>query len=162
MAVKSTALKNGEAQQTRYRSPTAIMTPSAAVVVMVRLLRLLAVLLLALSTFGNYVTFAGGWGALGWDWAKLPASIAAINWPMVIAAIVFQGVFAALQWGSKAMRWWLLYGLALLVSAIPSFLTYNAWAGSYFSAQIGAFFAGTIIFLAAIGADALPEWVLVG
>lgn len=161
MAVRSAHLKDGEAAP-RYRNPTAIVQPVAAVIAMVRLLRLLALVLLVLSTFGNYVAFAGGWEALGWDWSDLPTSIAAISWPMAGAALVYQGIFAAIQWGSKAVQWWLLYTVALLASAIPSFLTYNAWAGPYLSAQIGALLAGAVVFVAAVGADALPEWVLVG
>lgn len=128
----------------------------------IRILRFVAWALLVMSTFGNYVQFAGGWERIYWSWRDLGGSLAAISWGAVAFAVVFQAVFSLIQWGAKAQRWWLLYTLGLLASAIPSFLTYNAWAGPYLTAQIGAAFTVAIIGLAAIGADALPEWVLVG
>lgn len=162
MTVQSKELKNGEIQEPRYRSPTAIVRPAVAVYYSVRLLQFIAWALLAMSTFGNYITFIGGWQAWKWDWWRPVESLGSITWSMVFAAVAYQGVFAVLQWGTKALRWWLVYGLALIASAIPSFLTYNAWAGPFFAAHIGAIFAAIVIGLASIGADALPEWVLVG
>lgn len=170
MSVKSSTLHDGKTEDARrraYRSPTAVVEPDSAVRVMVIVLRVAAVLLLVFSTFGNYVTFAGGWDALGWNWRDLGASFAAINWPMVVAAIVFQIIFAALQWGAKAAAadeplWWWAYAFALIASAVPSFLTYNSWAGPFLAFHIGGLFAGVLIFIASAGGDALPEWVLVG
>lgn len=128
----------------------------------IRILRVVAWALLVMSTFGNYVQFVGGWEQVYWNWRDLAGSIGSIAWLAVLFAVIFQGVFSLLQWGAKANRWWLLYSFALLGSAIPSFLTYNAWAGPYLTAQIGAALAVVVIGLAVIGADALPEWILVG
>lgn len=153
MAVQSKALKDGKAEEPRaYRSPTALVAPVAVALMAIRILRVIAFLLIAMSIFGNYVTFIGGWAQLSW----------AINWSMAIVAIAYQLIFGVLQWGMKALRWWLVYLFALFASAIPSFLTYHAWAGPYLSIHIGALFAFILVGLAAIGADALPEWVLVG
>lgn len=152
MSVKSTALKNGEPQQARYRSPTAVIPPGHAAGCAVRIMQAIALILLALSTFGNYVTFIGGWDSLGWP----------VNLLMVGAAAVYQAVFSALQWGMKALRNWPMYTLALIGSAIPSFLTYNAWAGPFLSVHLGVYVTVLIIGLASLGADAIPEWVLVG
>ena len=149
------------AVQSRH-SPTAVVSPGTAAYYAIRILRVIAFILLIMSTFGNYITFIGGWDAFRWSWSRPIASLQAVVWPMAIAAVVYQGTFSALQWGMKALRYWLVYGIALLASAIPSFLTYNAWAGPFLSAQIGVFFAGTIVLVASVGADALPEWVLVG
>jgi hypothetical protein len=157
MAVKSSPM----------RSATAVLPQATAITASVVVLRVLALLLLTMSTFGNYVTFVGGWAATSkapgffWSWSNLAASIAAINWSMVLLAIVYQVVFSLLQWGTKAKRVWSLYMLFLLASAIPSFLTYNGWAGPYLAEQVGVWIAGILVFIAAVGADAVPEWVLV-
>lgn len=130
---------------------TAVVPHGAVIRAMVFILRTIALILLVLSTFGNYVTFIGGWPQ--WSWS--------ISWPMAGAAVAYQALFSVIQWGAKAARWWLVYTVALLASAVPSFLTYYGWAGSYLTVQVGAIMAFIIIGLATIGADALPEWVLV-
>lgn len=153
-------LVNGRVVEEQRRAySTHLIKRSSAIRWMIRILRFVAWALLVMSTFGNYVQFAGGWERVAWRWSDPIGSIA---WLAVVFAIVFQAVFCFIQWGAKASRWWLLYGFALLGSAIPSFLTYNAWAGPYLTAQIGVVFTFIVVGLAVIGADALPEWVLVG
>jgi len=124
------------------------------------MLWVLAILLWLASTFGNFVQFVGGW---------------AYTWPLnantdkgVLYALVYQGIFTIAQWGFKAKRWWVLYLVALLASAIPSFVTYNAWANGWLVARVPtapadvvALLAGLLIFLIAVLVDLIPEWVLV-
>ena len=85
----------------------------------IMLLWVIAVLLWIASTFGNFVQFVGGW-ALVWP---LNAHTAA----GILYALLYQGIVTIAQWGFKAKRWWPLYILALLASALPSFVTYNSW-----------------------------------
>jgi hypothetical protein len=158
MTVKSTELKNGEPKQARYRSPTAMVDPYVAAHATILMLRGVSILLLLLSTFGNYIAFIGGWNA---PWR--------LAWPIIAAAVLYQVVFSLAQWGTKALArathnwaWGLGYAFALIASAVPSFLAYNGWAGPWLAFQVGVWPAGIIIFIAAVGADALPEWVLVG
>lgn len=134
----------------RRRTP-AVVSAGRVITLMFWMLRFFAVLLILGSTFGNYVQFVGGWN-VAWP----------VSWTAIGFAVFYQLVCSVLQWGFKAVRWWPLYGLALIASAIPSFLTYNAWAGSYLTAQFGTALAFVIMGLAVIAADALPEWVLVG
>lgn len=135
------------------RSPH-VLPRSSVIVATIWMLRIIALALLVASTFGNYVQFIGGWPAPG---RSMPFS-----WLVLGAAAGYQLICSLFQWGFKAQRWWLPYALALIASAIPSFLTYNSWAGPYLSAQLGSIIAGLLILGATIGADALPEWVLVG
>jgi hypothetical protein len=123
---------------------------SAVLRAMIGILRIVAVLLIIASTFGNYVLFVGGWS----QWTP-------INAVAVGLAALYQALCCVLQWGFKAARWWILYFAALFASAIPSFLTYNAWAGPYLAVQFGPALALLIMAIATLGADALPEWVLV-
>jgi hypothetical protein len=117
-------------------------------------LRAIAVLLVLASAFGNYVQFAGGWPQQG---QPLPMSEA-----IVLYAVGYQLLCSVFQWGFKAMAWWPLYGLALIASAVPSYLTYSAWVGPWLAPQIGTSLALVAIGIATLAADALPEWVLVG
>lgn len=124
------------------------------------LLWILAILLWLASTFGNFVQFVGGWDYV---------------WPLndytgkgVGYALAYQAIFTIAQWGFKAKRWWVLYTIALLASAIPSFMTYNAWANSWLVARVpsaptdvAALLAGALIFVIAVLVDLIPEWVLV-
>jgi hypothetical protein len=144
MSVESKPLRSS------VRSPH-VVPRSAVIVAMIWMLRIISLALLIVSTFGNYVQFVGGWDQY-WP----------INWAIVGGAAAYQLICSVFQWGFKAQRWWMPYALALIASAIPSFLTYNAWAGPYLSAQVGGVVAGLLILGATIGADALPEWVLVG
>jgi hypothetical protein len=131
-----------------------VLPRSAVIVATITMLRIVALALIVASTFGNYVQFAGGWPA--------PGGVLPLDWLIIGAAVAYQLICSVFQWGFKALRWWLPYAVALIASAIPSFLTYNAWAGPYLSAQLGSIIAGVLILAATIGADALPEWVLVG
>lgn len=125
------------------------------------MLWIVAIVLWLASTFGNFVQFVGGWGYV---------------WPLnehtgrgVLYALVYQGIATLAQWGFKAKRWWLLYGVALLGSAIPSFITYNSWANGWLvahvarsaPADVSALLASLAIFVAAVVVDLIPEWVLV-
>lgn len=135
---------------TTKRTPH-VVSANRVIGITITILRVLAVLLIFTSTFGNYVQFVGGW--------EFAASVNAVA---LALAIGYQALCSVLQWGFKALRWWPLYALFLLASAIPSFLTYNAWAGPYLTAQFGAALAFGMLGIAVIAADALPEWVLVG
>ena len=126
------------------------------------LLWIMAILLWLASTFGNFVQFVGGWG-LAWPLNEKTAS-------GVLYALIYQTVFTLAQWGFKAKRWWLLYSIALLGSAVPSFLTYNSWwINPWIVARLGPSMpfmlawsvASTIIFIATVVNDLIPEWVLV-
>lgn len=137
----------------KARSPQ-VLPQSSVIGATIWMLRIVALALLIVSTFGNYVQFAGGWPEKG-------VSLG-FSWLVLGAAAGYQLICSLFQWGFKALRWWIPYLLALVASAIPSFLTYNAWAGPYLTAQLGSIIAGLLILAATIGADALPEWVLVG
>lgn len=143
-------------------SPTTKVIPGHSVETgAVVMLWMLAILLWLLSTFGNFVQFVGGWDLV---------------WPMnqhtgraVLYALAYQAIFTLAQWGFKAKRWWFLYGVALFASAIPSFLTYNAWANGWLvaraaptvSQEIAPILAGLLLLIVAVIIDLIPEWVLV-
>lgn len=154
MTVKSEPLIHGKPMGDEEKRPArrtpAMVSRGGVIAAMIFILRIMAVLLILMSTFGNYVLFAGGWERY------LPIDIAVVG-----LAAFYQLICCLLQWGFKAARWWLPYGLALLASAIPSFLTYNALVGPYLMTQIGPILAGAFILISVIGGDALPEWVLV-
>jgi hypothetical protein len=149
MAVRSQALVTEEEKRPRRPTP-AMLSRGGVIGAMIGILRIIAVLLMVASTFGNYVQFVGGWG-LYWP----------INWPIIGVALLYQVVCSLLQWGFKAANYWIPYAIALIASAIPSYLTYNAWAGPYLAAQLGSALAFFVLALSTLGADALPEWVLV-
>ncbi len=149
MTVKSTELINGKAP-TKARPSPALMSRGGVIGTMIFILRIIAILLIVASTFGNYVQFVGGW-----------VSYWPINWAIVALAALYQGICCSFQWGFKAAGWWLPYALALFASAIPSFLTYNALFGPYLTTQVGVALALIGIGVAVLGGDALPEWVLV-
>lgn len=135
----------------RPARPSPAMVPRGCVVTAALvLLRVIALALIVLSTFGNYVQFAGGWAV----W--YPPHGAAL-----VYACVYQAVACMLQWGFKAMRWWVPYTFALLASAAPSFLTYNPVIGPALAAQVGIYGAILAVLALVIAGDALPEWVLV-
>ena len=148
--VRSEDLKDGKPLGKRRRASPAVVSKGGAVSAMITILRIIAVALVFLSTLGNYVQFVGGWAAY-WP----------INWKIVGLAALYQLVCSLLQWGFKAAGWWFPYVIALLASAIPSFLTYNGLFGPYLATQVGATLALIGIGIAVIGGDALPEWVLV-
>jgi hypothetical protein len=125
------------------------------------ILWVLAILLWLASTFGNFVQFVGGWGAV-WPPGEQTSK-------GIVYALIYQAIFTVAQWGFKAKRWWMLYTVALLASAVPSFLTYNAWANSWLVARVGqtapadiaALLASVFLFVIAVVVDLIPEWVLV-
>lgn len=148
MAVKSSELVNGKVPAARPSS--ALLSQGGVIGAMILILRIIALILIVASTFGNYVQFMGGWAR----WLPLDALIIGI-------AALYQLICSLLQWGFKAGGMWIPYILALLASAAPSFLTYNAWAGPYLTTQLGSVLGTFVLLVATIGADALPEWVLV-
>lgn len=150
MAVQQGPLVNGKPAETVRRRSPAMVSRGGVIGGMILILRIIAILLILMSTFGNYVLFAGGWERY------TPIDIAIVG-----LAAFYQIICCVLQWGFKAARWWLPYAFALLASAIPSFLTYNALVGPYLVAQIGPILAGAFILISVLGGDALPEWVLV-
>lgn len=125
------------------------------------LLWVTAILLWLLSTFGNFVQFVGGWTNA---WPLNSATLSGVAF-----ALLYQGIFTLAQWGFKAKRWWMLYVIALLASAVPSFLTYNSWANGWIVRQVGervppdaaSLLAGLFLFVVAVLVDLIPEWVLV-
>lgn len=150
MAVTSQPLNNGKVEETRRRPSPAMVSRGGVIGAMIFILRVIALVLIVASTFGNYVQFMGGW-----------AHYLPVSWWVIGAAAVYQLICSLLQWGFKAGKMWIPYVLALLASATPSFLTYNAWAGPYLAVQLGAWLGTVVLLIATIGADALPEWVLV-
>lgn len=132
------------------RPTTAMVSRGGAIGAMIFILRVIAIVLMVASTFGNYVQFVGGWAYY------LP-----LNWPIIGAALLYQLICSLLQWGFKSGRMWIPYAISLVASAIPSFLTYNTWAGPYLTSQLGIPLGAAVLLIATIGADALPEWVLV-
>lgn len=153
MTVKSSELVNGRAPR-RPRPTTAVVSQNGVIAAMIFILRIIALVLIVASTFGNYVQFVGGW--------PKPEETLPFDVLIVCIAMLYQLICSLLQWGFKAGGMWVPYALALLASAAPSFLTYNAWAGPYLATQIGSFLGVALLLIATIGADALPEWVLVG
>lgn len=121
---------------------------------------------LLISTFGNYIMFSGGWQGF-----TFPHFV--VN--SLVWAVVFQllCVGAQLAFKSKAkkgggMNWWIAYGIALLVSAVPSFLTahygFSEQLTLALAPQIGSAALPVVIvaiFLGALAIDMLPEWVAV-
>ena len=82
MAVKSTPLH-------RSTRPSPAMVPRGCVITAALvMLRVVALALIVMSTFGNYVQFAGGW-----DRYMPPQNTA------LIYAALYQGVCCVLQWG---------------------------------------------------------------
>jgi hypothetical protein len=148
-------MENGKAAEARRQGPvrSQVIPRGCAAMGAVILLWVSAVALLVASTFGNYVLFIGGWERVRW-----PTDQVALK--ALILACLFQGIFSVAQWGFKALRLWPAYGIALLVSVIPSFLTYNEWAGPWLAIYIG-FLAPLVVFLTAVFVDMLPEWILV-
>lgn len=150
---RSVPLESGRVERRQaYRSqfiPRGCMARSA-----IGLLWFVALVLLAVSTFGNYVLFVGGWERMRWP-ADRDAAIA------LGLAVGFQAVCCLAQWGFKAIRLWFAYGIALFVSVIPSFLAYNAGVGPWLEPQIGWVLAPLAIFLVSVFIDMLPEWILV-
>lgn len=144
MTVKSEPLKRPA------RPSPAIMPRGCVITAALALLRVIALALIAVSTFGNYVQFAGGW-----------AFYAPIQTTPLLYAAIYQAVACMLQWGFKAMRWWIPYAFALIASAAPSFLTYNPVLGPYLVGQVGVYGAIIVVIALVIAGDALPEWVLV-
>lgn len=135
----------------RAARPSPAMMPRGCVIAAaLTLLRVLAIALILVSTFGNYVQFAGGWAVF---WPP--------QWVTLLYAGIYQLICCMLQWGFKAMRWWVPYGFALIASAAPSFLTYNPVIGPYLAAQIGIYGAILVVLALVLAGDALPEWVLV-
>lgn len=144
-------------QRTPHVIPRQSVETSAIV-----MLWIIAILLWLASTFGNFVQFVGGWG-LVWPLNERTAA-------GVLYALVYQAVATIAQWGFKAKRWWPLYMLALLASAIPSFVTYNSWwINPWIVARLGSsvpdllawWIASVVIFVATVINDLIPEWVLV-
>lgn len=118
------------------------------------LLWLVALVLLGVSTFGNYVLFVGGWERVRWPTDR-------VTFTALGFAVGFQVVCCLAQWGFKAIRLWFAYTIALLISVIPSFLAYNAGVGPWLEPQIGWVLAPLAIFLVSVFIDMLPEWILV-
>lgn len=147
MPVTGTPL--GGAQRAARPSP-AMMPRGCVISGALALLRVLAVALILMSTFGNYVQFTGGWESF---WPP--------QWTILLYASIYQGICCILQWGFKAMRWWIPYGFALIASAAPSFFTYNPVLGPYIAPQVGIYGAIVIVIALVLAGDALPEWVLV-
>lgn len=128
------------------------------------ILWVLSALLWLASWFGSYVPFAAGpEGALRGPetWPTFDAAALGIS-------LVFQLIVSVLQWGAWAMHkrtkggGWLLVGLmTLLVSGVPSFLTYWGWAGDMLTATTGGmwFIAAPILAIAVLLGDRIPEWV---
>lgn len=149
MTVREAPLSSGKTTAPRRPSPAMVPRGCVTIAALV-MLRVIAVVLILASTFGNYVQFVGGWASY---WPP--------EWVILLYAAIYQAVCSLFQWGFKAMRWWVPYLIALFASAIPSFLTYNALFGPYLALQVGAIPALIGIAIAVIGGDALPEWVLV-
>lgn len=144
-------------QRTPHVVPAHVVEAGAIIMLWV-----IAILLWLASTFGNFVQFVGGWG-LVWPLNERTAA-------GVLYALVYQAVATIAQWGFKAKRWWPLYMLALLASAIPSFVTYNSWwINPWIVARLGSpvpnllawWIASVVIFVATVINDLIPEWVLV-
>lgn len=149
MPVRSAPMNNPPTRAPARPSP-AMMPRGCVITAALVILRVVAIALILVSTFGNYVQFVGGW-----DFYWPP------QWVTLLYAGIYQGLCCLLQWGFKAMRWWFPYAFALIASAAPSFLTYNVVIGPYFTAQFGAQLAFIAVALFVIAGDALPEWVLV-
>lgn len=147
MPVRSTPMNT--APRAARPSP-AVMPRGCVISVALAMLRVIALGLILMSTFGNYVQFVGGWTAF---WPP--------QWTPLMYAAIYQGVCCFLQWGFKAMRWWIPYLFALIASAAPSFLTYNPVIAPTLAPQIGIYGAIIFVVLVVLAGDALPEWVLV-
>lgn len=148
MPVTSTPLTSGK--PTARRPSPAMVPRGCAISAALVMLRVIAFALILGSTFGNYVQFVGGWESY---WPPV--------WVALGYAAIYQLVCSLFQWGFKAMRWWLPYGIALIASAVPSFFTYYVLIGPAIAGQFGLVVSIAVVLVLVIGGDALPEWVLV-
>jgi hypothetical protein len=122
-----------------------------------------AVLWLA-SLFGSYIPLvAGPAEALRGPEAWPDFDLVAFG-----ISLAFQLGVSILQWGAFAMygrakdAGWLLIGvITLLISGVPSFLTYWGWAGELLTATAGGLWpvAALILATAVLLGDRIPEWV---
>jgi membrane protease YdiL (CAAX protease family) len=149
MTVRNEPLANGKPTAPRRPSP-AVVPRGCVITAAMAMLRVIAIALILASTLGNYVQFVGGW-AVYWP----------PQWTILLYAAIYQGVCSLMQWGFKAMRWWVPYLFALIASAVPSYLTYAGLFGPNLTLQIGMYPAMLVLLLLVIAGDALPEWVLV-
>ena len=112
-----------------------------------------AAVMMAISTFGNYVQLVGGWRNTTLDNIAQDALLYAVAWQ----AFCFVG-----QWAFKARQQWALYVLFLAISAVPSILTYHAWAGDYLNLVTGLSIGGwLLVVIGAVLNDMAPEWILI-
>lgn len=136
------------------RLGTGILPASKFRSVPVRFLQIVAIAMVAISTFGNYVTFNGGWSRA---WVMDEATTYAIGYAIGWGALTF-----AVQWGCKQDfgTWWWLYLLCLVASFAPSFMTYNPVVFPMLSREWGEPAAYVVITAVLLVNDIIPEWVL--
>lgn len=147
------AVRSEPIEKKRRKPSPAVLSKGGVIGAMIWILRIIALILMVASTFGNYVQFMGGWPPEG--------KTLALDFAVAGVAFAYQIILSLLQWGFKAGQMWIPYAIVLIASAIPSFLTYNALLGPYLATQVGDTLALLGIGIAMLGADALPEWVLV-
>lgn len=124
----------------------------------------LAGVLVVASWFGSYIAIvAGASGALAG-----PVAWPGWNAEAMMLAAGFQLAVSVVQWGMRALfrrtkvgAFLFVYFIALLVSGVPSFLTYWGWAGIELTEQAGnAYLAGAVLAVAVLAGDWLPEQML--
>jgi hypothetical protein len=124
----------------------------------------LSALLWLASLFGSYIPFAAGpEAALRGPDTWPPFNIAAFG-----VSFAYQIIASITQWGAFAMHkrnsggGWLMVGImTLLISGVPSFLTYWGWAGGMLTEMTWGmwFIAAPILAIAVLLGDRIPEWV---
>lgn len=147
----------------RLTSTKVIPAEHAATGAIVVLWVLAAVLVVA-SWFGSYIAIAVG------PQAALAGPVAWPPWSgeAMALGVGFQLAVSVVQWGMRALfrrtkvgAFLFVYFIALLISGVPSFLTYWGWAGVELTAQAGnEFVAGLVLAVAVLAGDWLPEQML--
>jgi hypothetical protein len=147
----------------RLTSTKVVPAEHAATGAIIVLWVLAAVLVLA-SWFGSYIAIAIG------PQAALAGPVAWPAWKgeAMALAVGFQFAVSVVQWGMRALfrrtkvgAFMFVYVVALLISGVPSFLTYWGWAGADLTAQLGGeIVGGLVLAVAVLAGDWLPEQML--
>lgn len=142
----------------RERTETGLISEGFILRCLIAFIHEVTVLLMLMSVIGTF------YGTRGLD-APLahPIQIVldAVQAPMLLLlAAAGQGLLSLVQWGARLAalkldpRWWVAYVLSLGVSA---WWNWNAYADPMIALGVPWLIAGAFL----LGADALPEWLLI-
>lgn len=134
---------------------TALIPGSAFDAAPVRFLQVAAIVMILVSTFGNYITWQGAERL----WAMDDRTVWAVG-----GAVAWQVVCFLVQWGSRrnlGTFWW-LYAIFLVASVAPATIGYWSVMGDWLTSIVGnATGAIALMAVTLAGNDAFPEFILV-